>query len=233
MADTELPAYVVAGSRPWNRPAFERFVADRNGERWAFVARPDHLESTLEELRPRYVFFLHWSWIVPTGVTDGWECVCFHMTDVPYGRGGSPLQNLILRGHRETVLTALRMTDVVDAGPVYRKCPLSLDGTAEAVYERATARSLELAAEIVATTPTPVPQTGEPTVFARRTPEQSALPGSVTLDEVADFIRMLDAEGYPRAFVQHGDLRIELSGANRYADRVEARVVISRTGDRP
>ncbi len=29
------------------------------------------------------------------------ECVCFHMTDVPYGRGGSPLQNLIIREPQE------------------------------------------------------------------------------------------------------------------------------------
>ena len=54
------------------------------------------------------------------------ECVCFHMADVPYGRGGSPLQNLIARGHRETKLTALRMVEDFDAGPVYSKMPLCL-----------------------------------------------------------------------------------------------------------
>jgi len=37
------------------------------------------------------------------------------MTDVPYGRGGSPLQNLIVRGHTETKLTALRCVRDLDA----------------------------------------------------------------------------------------------------------------------
>jgi hypothetical protein len=56
------------------------------------------------------------------------------MTDVPFGRGGSPLQNLIVRGRRETKLTALRMSREFDAGPVYMKEPLSLEGGAEEIY---------------------------------------------------------------------------------------------------
>ena len=48
------------------------------------------------------------------------------MTDVPYGRGGSPLQHLILAGHRETKVSALRMVEAFDAGPVYLKAPMDL-----------------------------------------------------------------------------------------------------------
>lgn len=228
MAATDLSSFVVAGTRPWNRPAFERFVPRRpTGERWWFVSDPDALGGVLEAQDPRYVFFLHWSALVPASITERWECVCFHMADVPYGRGGSPLQNLVLRGHTDTVLTALRMTDELDAGPVYAKRPLSLAGTAEAVYVRATELSLELAGELVATNPVPVPQEGEPVVFRRRRPAESELPGDLDLDGVVDFIRMLDADGYPRAFVTQGGLRLELAAAARYADRVEARVVIT------
>jgi hypothetical protein len=57
------------------------------------------------------------------------------MSDVPYGRGGSPLQNLIVRGHRETKISELRMVADMDAGPVYRKEYLSLDGSARAIFE--------------------------------------------------------------------------------------------------
>lgn len=231
MAVPEPTPYVVAGSRPWNRTAFEHWVLDRpDSERWAFAASRDELDALLESLDPRAVFFLHWSWIVPTATTTRWECVCFHMTDVPYGRGGSPLQNLIVRGHTETVLSALRMTDEVDAGPVYAKRPLSLAGTAEEVYARATELSLAMAADLVADPVDPVdpvPQVGEPVRFDRRTPDQSELPGGLSLDGVVDHVRMLDADGYPRAFVRHDGLRLELRGAVRYADRVEARVVIT------
>ena len=75
----------------------------------------------VRSLKPRYVFFPHWSWKVPDDILGATECVCFHMTDVPFGRGGSPLQNLIVRGHTETRVSALRMVSEPDAGPVYMK----------------------------------------------------------------------------------------------------------------
>ena len=200
----DAPRYVVAGCRPWNRATFAR-LAQLPGS-WSFAATPDELARSLaEEPPPRTVFFLHWSWIVPAEVHEAHECVVFHMTDLPYGRGGSPLQNLVVRGHRTTTLTALQMTAALDAGPIYAKVPLSLEGPAEAVYLRADDAAADLVATIVAERPTPVAQVGEPVVFARRTPADSALPTALAdLDAVADFVAMLDAEGYPHAFIDHG-----------------------------
>jgi methionyl-tRNA formyltransferase len=121
---------------------------------WHFFVR---LPSPQELGRSRYIFFPFWSHKVPKEITDKYECVCFHMTDVPYGRGGSPLQNLILRGHTETVISALRMTDEMDAGPVYMKRPLSLEGSAQEIYERAAGIISGMMREIAETEPTPVP----------------------------------------------------------------------------
>ncbi len=227
MAVAEPLTYVVAGVHPWNRTVFDLATPDLPG-RWVYLGARDELTvEALESLDPRYVFFLHWSWLVPAEIVDRWECVCFHMADVPYGRGGSPLQNLVLRGHSDTVLTALRMTDELDAGPVYAKRSLSLAGTAEAILLRATTLSFAMAADLVADEPTPAPQEGEVVAFERRRPDESALPELSSLDDVEDFIRMLDADGYPRAFLRHGGLRLELRGASRYADRVEATVTIT------
>jgi methionyl-tRNA formyltransferase len=151
------------------------------------------------------------------------------MTDVPYGRGGSPLQNLILRGHRETRLTALRMTSELDAGPVYDKQPLSLLGSAEEIYQRAACLAADMIENITHHEPTPTPQAGEVTRFPRRRPEQSALPNSLpNLSALHDFIRMLDAEGYPRAFLEQGGFRFEFSRAVLQSDRLAADVTITR-----
>ena len=92
-------------------------LAKKSRGRWIYVERPRRLVSVLAKNRPRYIFFPHWSWMVPRAVWEKHECVCFHMTDVPYGRGGSPLQNLILKGHTKTKITALRMVGELDAGP--------------------------------------------------------------------------------------------------------------------
>lgn len=221
------PTYVLAGCRPWNRRLFDDVIRRYEGT-WHFVAQREELTTaSLRAINPRFVFFLHWSWKVPAEIVNGFECVCFHMTDVPYGRGGSPLQNLIVRGHEETMISALRMTQEFDAGPVYLKEPMRLEGRAEDIYIRAGEVAAKMIARIIREEMTPVPQSGEAVVFERRKPEQSNLAGLQLLSEVYDYIRMLDAEQYPHAFLEAGSFRFEFTRAVRHHDRVVAEVSIT------
>lgn len=223
--------YAVVGCKPWNRRLFDESLRSLPG-RWNYIDRREDLAvPRLQEIQPRYVFFLHWSWKVPTDVLSEFECVCFHMTDVPYGRGGSPLQNLIVRGHRSTRLTALRMTEHFDEGPVYVKRDMSLEGAAEEIYIRAGRLAAGMIKDIAAGEPAPVAQEGEPVNFKRRRPEESCLPTNGSLDAVYDHIRMLDAEGYPPAFMDHGDFRLQFNRAALKDGRVVADVVITRRED--
>ena len=218
------PTYIVLGSKSWNRSVFDQTLGGLPG-RWAFISTPEELTlDRVQTLAPRYLFFLHWSWKVPTEIVHGFECVCFHMTEVPYGRGGSPLQNLILRGHRETKLTALRMVEAFDAGPVYLKRPLSLEGSAREILSRASALSAEMIKAILETHPTPAPQSGEVTIFKRRKPFESAIPADLSTTQLYDFIRMLDAEGYPPAFLEHAGFRYEFSDASLQNGTLVAKV---------
>jgi len=170
---------------------------------------------------------LHWRWIVSKNVVDKYECICFHMTDVPYGRGGSPLQNLIVRGQKKTVLTALRMSEKVDAGPFFFKRPLSLKGTAEQIYRRAARLSWEMVKEFVGGDPVALPQEGEVVNFERRTPEQSCIPKGLATEQVYDYIRMLDAPGYPHAFIVRNGYRLEFTNAEIASEKIIASVKIT------
>lgn len=219
---------VIAGTKAWNRRAFERWSANAPHEARFVSARNELTAEMLDAFAPDFVFFLHWSWLIPPSVFERWECVVFHMTDLPYGRGGSPLQNLIVRGHETTRLSAIRVVEGLDAGPVYLKRDLSLCGSAEEIYERATELSFSMIETILAERPVPQPQSGEAVSFQRRTPEQSRIelgPGA-TLDTLFDFIRMLDADTYPRAFVEHGGFRFEFSRVSRRAGQLQADVTI-------
>jgi methionyl-tRNA formyltransferase len=228
-----MKTYLVAGTRPWNRRVFDEVISRFPGS-WSFVdGRAPLTPESVAAIRPRYIFFLHWSARVPREIVTGHECVCFHMTDVPYGRGGSPLQNLIARGHRETRLSALRMVEELDAGPVYLKEPLSLEGGAEEIYIRATELSARMIRRIIDEEPAPVPQRGEPTVFRRRQPEESRIPALESLGALFDFIRMLDAREYPAAFLDHQGFRYELRRAALRDGEVEAEVRIRRIGETP
>ena len=225
--------YLVLGCKPWSRRVFDQTLRHLPGQ-WHYIGSPAELSTeVVANLAPRYLFFLHWSWKVPQELVDRFECVCFHMTDVPFGRGGSPLQNLIARGHRETKLTALRMSDRLDAGPVYMKEPLSLEGGAEEIYLRAAQLSAKMIQRMIQREPKPVPQKGKAVNFKRRKPEESEIAAGGSLDQLYDFIRMLDAEGYPRAFLEQSGFRFEFSRPALYDGRIVADVKITRTEAKP
>lgn len=227
----ENPVYIVAGIKEWNRRDFDALVKGRP-EEWIYVATEEELTNVLRHKSPRYIFFLHWNWRVPMDIWSRFECVCFHMTDVPYGRGGSPLQNLIAAGHEQTVVSALRMVGEMDAGPVYAKRPLSLDGRAEQIYIRAGGVCIDIIRWMVANEPTPVAQAGEAVVFKRRRPEQSELPAAGDLKGIYNHIRMLDAPSYPPAFVLHGEFQLDFFNAQLTNNGVIARVVIKKRSEK-
>ncbi len=224
--------YVVAGSKPWNKKVFDDTISKNRGK-WEFVypcwdqSRPIFFNM---DPKPEYIFFLHWSDKIPKEVIDNFNCVCFHMTDLPYGRGGSPLQNLIDRGHYETKLTALKMVEKFDAGPVYLKRRMYLGGTAEEIYERSSRIAADMIKEIIYYDIKPVEQKGKVTIFKRRKPSQSEM-NIESLDGAYDFIRMLDADSYPKAFINHNGLKLEFSRACKYNEKIVCDVTITKSGD--
>jgi methionyl-tRNA formyltransferase len=220
--------YLVVSCKPWNRRIFDEAITQLPGC-WSYIGSPADLSlDVVDKMSPHYIFFLHWSWKVPEEIVQRFECVCFHMTDVPFGRGGSPLQNLIVRGLRETKLTALRMTAEFDAGPVYLKEPLSLEGGAEEIFVRAGLLSAKMIQRIIREEITPVEQQGEVVNFKRRKPEESRIARPATLEQLHDFIRMLDADGYPHAFLEESGFRFELTRPALYDGRIVADVTITR-----
>lgn len=220
--------YVIAASRDW----YWRLAAELEaqlGRTFTLIKEPRELNARdLRELNPRFIFFPHWSTKIAPEIYDAFECVIFHMTDLPFGRGGSPLQNLISRGIRETQISALRCTSVMDGGPVYLKRPLLLEGSAREIFARATTEIGRMIEYLVLHEPAPQPQSGEVTVFQRRTPADSDLASLVELQKVYDHIRMLDADGYPHAFLETAHLRLEFTQAAMLGDAVSAVVTIKR-----
>jgi len=218
---------IIASSKLWNNDLIEN-VRSYSGFEVDYISNPRQLTlSRLSKMQPRYIFFPHWSHIIQSDIYKNFECVIFHMTDLPFGRGGSPLQNLIVRGIRKTKISALKCNEEVDAGPIYFKRPLSLHGSAEEIYQRATKEIENMIAEILKTNPVPVPQEGRITTFKRRKPEQSNLAEIKTLDEAFDMIRMLDADGYPHAFLNIGPFKLHFRRAARKTDQVLAEVSIT------
>lgn len=222
--------YVIATSRIWYEELVVKLSVSTGKEFILVNSKEDLTVQRLKTICPRYVFFPHWSYKIPAAVYESFECVIFHMTDVPYGRGGSPLQNLIARGIYETKVSALKCTAEIDAGPVYLKKPLSLYGTAEEIYLRAARVVEDMIVELVNDDPLPFEQQGEVVCFERRKPEDGDISSLSRLEEVFDCIRMLDADGYPKAFLETKHFRLEFQRPSLKHGRVISDVIITQKG---
>jgi methionyl-tRNA formyltransferase len=66
----------------------------------------------------------------------------------------------------------------------------------------------------------PSRQKGDPTVFKRRKPHESDISDLFNLSDLYDYIRMLDAPGYPKAFLETNHFRLEFMDAH-YQDKLE------------
>jgi methionyl-tRNA formyltransferase len=68
--------------------------------------------------------------------------------------------------------------------------------------------------------------------FKRRKPQESEIGKLRSLEQLYDFIRMLDAEGYPRAFLDRLGFRFEFSRPALYDGRIVADVKITRSSNK-
>lgn len=224
----DVTSYVIATNKNW-RVNLAQNVSLLTGARVSLISDRESLNTDyLDANGVTRIFFPHWSHIIPAEIYERYECIIFHMTDLPFGRGGSPLQNLISRGIYETKISALRCVKELDAGPIYLKRPLALYGTAQEIYMRASAIIEDMIVSIIKDGPEPKEQSGEPVAFKRRNEREGDIAVLATLGQVNDFIRMLDADGYPHAFLETENLRFEFSRSSLREDHILADVIIKR-----
>ena len=98
--------YIIATIKDWNINQYNKSIYKKS-KNWFLVTDAKKLTIRyVKSIKPKYIFFPHWSKRVDSKIINNYECVCFHETDLPYGRGGSPVQNLIIRNHKKTKITA-------------------------------------------------------------------------------------------------------------------------------
>ena len=219
---------IIATIKSWNIEHANKIKNDFKGQHQIeIIDKKEKLNlMDLEKFKPDFIFFPHWSYIIPKSIYEKYECVVFHMTDLPFGRGGSPLQNLIVRGIYNTKISALRVEKELDAGPVYMKENLDLLGSAEEIYRRASDIIFRIMIPkfLKDEKLRPEKQQGEPVYFKRRRPDESELKDFMSLQQIYDYIRMLDAEGYPKAYLKLGNHKISFKNAAIKCGKVYAEV---------
>ena len=162
----------------------------------------------IKKIKPKYVFFPDWSWIVPDEIISNVNCICIHESNLPKFRGGSPIQNQIIRGIKNTKSTAFLMNSKLDAGDILLQKNLSLDGSLDDIFSRIEKNNYEIITNIIQGKFKKQKQSGKPSSYKRRTPKQSELKNlNSSKIYLHNFIRML-SDPYPNAFIKIGKKKI-------------------------
>lgn len=193
------------------------------------ISCKEDLNTTLlEELQPDIIFFTHWNWIVESEIHENFECIVFHTAPLPYGRGGSPIQNLIIEGFKSSPVCAIRMTSDLDAGPIYSSFNVSLQGDLSSIFSRINGAINTLIFDIITNKPLPTPQIGKPHYFKRLTTSDNEIPLGLSLERIYDRVRMIDDPDYPNSFIIFGDSKIEFFNASLRNNSLELRCKITK-----
>ena len=181
------------------------------------------------QIKPDFIMFPHWSYIVPKNIVRNFNCICFHSSPLPYGRGGSPIQNMIKRGFKNTEVCSLLMEEELDTGPIYIRSKVKLSGSLDEILIRiyeAIANQIKI---IKNKNIVPKIQTGKEYIFNRLSSKDNQVNFKDSIENIYDQIRMLDSSIYPKAFLGSGNYFLDFKNARfRDRDSLIAEVVIKR-----
>lgn len=167
--------------------------------------------NKLKKINPRIIFFPHWSYKIKNSILKKFNCIGFHSAPLPFGRGGSPIQNLILKKFKITPVCAIKITNEVDAGPIYLKRNISLSGNLDEIFDRISLRIVEMIKIIINKNISPKKQTGKIIIFKRLKKNNSEIIGNENINFIYDKIRMLSNSEYPNAYIKKHGYKIYLT----------------------
>ena len=132
-----------------------------------------------------------------------------HASDLPRGRGWSPLVWQILEGRNRITVSLLEAEDAVDSGDIWKQEVLQFEG--HELYDEINTALCETVIDLMDYAAThigdiqPVPQeNGEPTYYRRRTPDDSRLDPGKSIAEQFELLRIADPVRYPAFFDYRG-----------------------------
>lgn len=138
------------------------------------------------------------------------KALVIHASDLPKGRGWSPHIWEVANGAKEITVSLLEASDKVDSGDIWHKVKLEIPSTAlyDEINELLFASELSLMDFAVKhfSTISPRPQDHRiaPTYWPRRSPKDSELDITQSIDEQFDLIRVCDSNRFPAYFYRNG-----------------------------
>ena len=201
---------VLIGYREWALSAFSKFKS------FPVMKSMDNLNAFLNDYGQKEklcLIFVGWSYIIKSDIIQNHICICLHPSDLPKYRGGTPIQHQRNNGIKKTKLTAFRMDNRIDSGPIIYKTDISIDRHMNDIFLSLSLASAHIINKITSTKDIDFlngePQRDEDATFYRRRKPQDS---EITIDELLNstaeelYNKICSLEDpYPNAFIKTKD----------------------------
>ena len=131
-----------------------------------------------------------------------------HESDLPAGKGWSPVTWQILEGKKEIVVSLIEVNSSIDSGDILLQNVMKLNGSEliNEIRDVQWQKSKELILEVLNSHKSIIPtkQVGQSTYYPRRTPADSELNISKSIDDQFNLLRVVDNDRYPAHFYKNG-----------------------------
>ena len=114
LSNSNFMNYLFCAYRGWALKLYE-MLSNRYKNMYLINSKKNLTLKNIQKINPKFIFFPDWSWLISSEIVENYTCVCFHESNLPKFRGGSPIQNQIIRGIEKTKTTAFIMNEKLDS----------------------------------------------------------------------------------------------------------------------
>lgn len=184
----------------------------------------EKIYSILAENKIDVVCYYGWSSMIREPILSDYICLCLHPSPLPKYRGGSPIQNQIIAGEKDSAVSVFRIGEGLDDGDIYKQLPMSLEGSLDDIFLRMIDLGtlitkqfiLDLIDDKVVFKPQQFLEENPP--LKRRKPEESEIfidkLSSMSFLEVNNMVRAL-TDPYPNVFISFPEGKLLLQEINK------------------
>jgi len=203
---------LCCGYREWAFDIYMRICSDDCFPNTHFItSKEEFSQEKVFEINPELILWYGWSWMIPEEIVEKFYCVMLHPSPLPKYRGGSPIQNQIINGEKESAVTLFKINKDIDAGDIIYQEPFSLEGDLKEVLSRIVKVGSHLTNKMIYNFYNLDLQKQDhekATLYKRRQPKESEILledfNDLTAEQVHDKIRCLQ-DPYPNAFIRCKD----------------------------
>jgi methionyl-tRNA formyltransferase len=144
---------------------------------------------------------------------------------LPKGRGRSPVNWSLIEGKNKYILQLFLMTPGIDDGDIldYQTFDINKWDTCRTLYYKISIvqkqKLLELIPKLIKNEFKRIPQTGKPTFYPKRTPDDGLINWNQTSEKLYDFIRAI-TKPYPGAFTYLDNKKIKIWKAQPFDNKI-------------